>query len=69
MGRLGLDLGAQALDRDVDQPRIAEVVVAPDLLQEELPREDLARSPGELGQEAELGVAQRDLLVVATNRV
>ena len=69
MRRLGLHLRPQPLDGDVDEARIAQVVVAPDLVEEQLPREDLAGPAGQLGEQAELGVAEGDLMLVATDGV
>ena len=39
VGRVGLDLGAQAADVDVDQATVTEVAVAPDPLQQDLAAE------------------------------
>ena len=47
-GGVGLDLGAQPADCDVDQPRIAQVVVAPDPIEQDVAAEHLAGVPGEL---------------------
>src|SRR5262249_26104666 len=63
MRRVILDLAAQALDGDVHQPRVADVVVAPDPFQEQLPCEDLPRTPGQLEQQPELG--RREAYVAA----
>src|ERR1700733_4817598 len=51
----GLHLGPQAADVDVDQPPVAEVVVAPDPVEQLLAGQHLVRVGGELAQEAELG--------------
>jgi hypothetical protein len=51
---LGAQLGAQPPDVDVDRAGAAEVVVAPDLLEELGAREDPARVLGEVLQELEL---------------
>src|SRR5919112_6771458 len=53
--RILLDLRAQASDRDIDQPGIAEVVVAPNAVEQLVAREDLARALRELDEEVELG--------------
>ena len=42
-GRVGLDLRPQPPDGDVDQPRVAEVVVAPDAVEQQVAGEHLAR--------------------------
>src|SRR4051794_15961019 len=47
---VGAELGPQPAYVDVDRTRAAEVVVAPDLLQQLLPRED---ATGVLGEELE----------------
>src|SRR4249920_2428791 len=60
--RIVLDLGPQPLDGRVHETRIAEVVVVPDELEQQLAREDLLRPARELEQEAELGRGKRDLL-------
>ena len=59
VGRVGLDLGAQPADRHVHQPRVAEVVVAPDPVEQHVAAEDLAGVPGELDEQVELGPGQR----------
>ena len=46
--RVVLDLGPQPLDGHVDEARVAEVLVVPYALEEELAREDLTRALGEL---------------------
>src|SRR5215211_751081 len=63
--RVVLHLRAEALDGHVDEPGVAEVVVVPDALQQEVASEDLARAPGELEQQSELGGAQAQLLASA----
>src|SRR4051812_25187129 len=60
-----LDLRPQPPDRDVHQPRIAEVVVAPDPVEERLPGEDLAGMLRELGEQVELRAREADLDAVA----
>ena len=55
---LGAELGAEAADVDVDGAGAAEVVVAPDLLEQLLAAEDAARVLGEVLQELELLVGQ-----------
>src|SRR5687768_10570526 len=42
VGGIGLDLGAQTPDVDIDQPAVAEVVVAPHPLEQLLPAEHAA---------------------------
>src|SRR5215207_6829923 len=63
--RVVLHLRAEALDGHVDEPGVAEVVVVPDALQQEVASEDLAWAPGELEQQSELGGAQAQLLAAA----
>ena len=58
-GRIGLDLGAEALDRDIDEAGIAEVVVAPDTVEQHVTRQDLAGVAGELDEQVELRPGQR----------
>ena len=58
----GLDLGPEAADMDVDEAPVAEVVVAPDPLEELLTREDLACISGELAEQEELGAGEVHLL-------
>src|SRR5215212_9851830 len=60
-----LDLGAQPPDRHVDEARVAEVVVAPDAVQELVPGQDLTGALDQLGQQVELSPRQRNLLAVA----
>ena len=50
---------------DIDKAPVAEVVVAPDPLQELLAGQDLACVSGELAKKEELGAGQVDLLAVA----
>ena len=64
-----LDLAAQALDVDVDQPGVAGVAVAPDLLEEDLTGEDLPRLAGERHEEVELQRRERQRAAVALDRV
>src|SRR6185295_14016799 len=56
-----LDFRAETLDRDVHEPRIAQVLVVPDALKEQVTGEDLARPPRELEQQLELGRGETDL--------
>src|SRR5580693_4402846 len=63
-----LDLGAQAPDVDVDEPAVAEVVVAPHPVEQLLPAEHLARVRGQLTQEAELGAGAVHLGTGAPDR-
>src|SRR5439155_17140971 len=53
-GGVVLDLCPQALDRNVDQARVAQVVVAPHPLKEHLAREHLSRPSSHLQQESGL---------------
>src|SRR6266545_1720092 len=64
--RVVLHLRAEALDSNVDEPGVSEVVVVPDALQQELASEDLARAPGELEQQPEFRGAQVHLLAAAS---
>src|SRR3954451_11590609 len=52
--RVALDLGAQSLHVHVDQPGVRRVPIAPDLLQQQLPGEHLARLAREGHQQVEL---------------
>src|SRR5438477_4690473 len=67
--RVALDLRAQPLDVDVNEPGVGRVPVAPDLLQQHLAGEDLPRLAGERDQQVELERGQRDLLAVALDLV
>ena len=58
--RVLLDLGAQPLHVHVDQPGVGGVPVAPDLLQQHLAGEHLARLAGQRDQQVELQRGQRD---------
>src|SRR6476469_969969 len=64
-GGIRLDLRPQPLDRDVDQARVAKIVVAPDPVEENVAGQDLAGMADELEQEVELGAGERDLRAVA----
>ncbi len=55
-----LDLGAQPADVDVDDPRVAEVAVAPHPLEQVLARADPPLRERELDEQPELGARQRD---------
>src|ERR1700730_18943885 len=57
-----LDLGAQAPDVDVDEAPVAEVVVAPDPVEQLLPAQDLVGARGPLAPEAGLGPCAGDLV-------
>ena len=57
--RVVLDLPAQPLNGDVNEPRVAEVVVVPDQLEQQFTREDLLGPARELEQQAKLGGGQR----------
>src|SRR5205807_3851941 len=59
--RVVLDLAAEALHRDVDQSRVAEVVVVPHALEEHLPSEDLPRAARQLEEQPELGGREREV--------
>ena len=52
--RVGLDLGAQPLHVDVDQPGVGGVAVAPDLLEQHLAGEHLPGLAGQADQQVEL---------------
>ena len=66
--RVLLDLRPQSLDRGVDEPGVAEVVVVPDELQQELAREHLLGPLRQLEQELELRRGQLELLPLAPSR-
>src|SRR5581483_4699872 len=59
-GSLGVvtELRPEAVDRHVDQPGVAEVVVAPDSLQEGFPAEDAVGVAGQFEEQPELGGRQ-----------
>src|SRR6516164_7783696 len=61
---VGLDLGPQAPDVDVDEAAVAEVVVAPDAVEQLLAAEHLVGAGRELAQEAELRPGAVDLFAV-----
>src|SRR5207247_3172410 len=63
--RISFDLRAQPLDGDVDEARVAEVVVVPDELEQELASEHLFRPARELQQEPELRCGQLEVLPLA----
>ena len=65
VGRVGLHLGAQPADVHVDEPAVAEVVVAPHLVEQALPAEHPARVLGQLAQQAELGLGEVQLVAGA----
>ena len=71
LGVLGvvLDLRAQPLDVDVDEPGVTGVAVAPDLLEQHLAGEDLPRLAREGDEQVELERRQRERLAVALDRV
>jgi hypothetical protein len=58
-----LDLHPQAADVGVDEPGVAEVLVAPHPLEELVAREHRAGVVGELAQQAELGLGEAELVV------
>src|SRR6478736_679869 len=59
--RIGLHLGAQSSDVDVDQASVAEVPVAPHLVEEGLPAEHPSGVLSQLDEQAELGLGEVDL--------
>ena len=64
MAGIGLDPAAQPVDVDVHGPRLAGVVVAPDVLEQLVAGEDLARVADEEGEQLErLGLERHDLAV------
>ena len=63
--RVRLDLRSQPPDVDVDEPAVAEVVVAPDPVEELLAAQDLARVGRQLTEQAEFGTGAVDLDPVA----
>ena len=63
--RVVLDLGAQPLHVDVDQPGVAGVPVAPDLLEQHLAGEDLPRLAGQGDEQVELERGEADAAAVA----
>src|SRR4051812_32015132 len=65
IGSVDFDLGAQAAHMDVDQATVTEVVVAPDLVEQRLAAEHLARILRELAQQTELGLGEVHLVTVA----
>jgi len=65
--RIALDLRPETLDRHVDEPRIAEIVVAPDPIEQDVPRQDLSGVAGQLHEQVELGPGEGDLGAVANN--
>src|SRR5436305_1636009 len=60
-----LDLGAQPLDVDVDQPGVRGVPVTPDLLEQMLAGEHLTGLSGQGGEQVELERCQLDRLAIA----
>ena len=62
MGRVVLHLRPQALNGDVHEPGIAQVLVVPDAVQQELACEHSGRSSCQLEQEAELGRREVEIL-------
>src|SRR3954453_6760005 len=63
--RIGLDLRAEAADRDIDEPRVAQVVVAPDPVEQRVAAQHLAGMARQLRQEVELRTGQCDVLAVS----
>ena len=62
MFRVAFDLGAQALHVDVNEPGVRRVPVTPDLLEQHLAGEDLARLASQRDEQVELERRQRDLV-------
>src|SRR6516225_9274540 len=71
LGVLGilLDLGPQPLNVHVDQPGVRRVPVAPDLLEQHLPGEDLPGLAGQRDQQVELQRGEIEGLAVALDRM
>src|SRR5829696_1182930 len=61
VGRIHLDLGAQAPDVYVDQAPVAEVPVAPHPVEQHLSAEDPTRVGRQLAQQSELGLGEVQL--------
>src|SRR5579885_802280 len=59
-GRVLVDLGSQSLDVDVERPRVADVVSAPDVVDERLAPDQAAGLLDEQPQELELFAAKAD---------
>src|SRR5438477_13191185 len=64
IGGVVLHLQAQTPDVDVDQAAVAEVSVAPHLVEQRLPAEHPPRGIGQLAQQPELGAREVDLQAV-----
>jgi len=62
--RVGLHLGPEATDVDVDETTVAEVVVAPDPVEQLFAAQHLVGVGGQLAQEPELGARAVHLLAV-----
>src|SRR5262249_24084700 len=67
--RVSLDLRPEALHVHVDQPCVGGVPVAPDLLEEDLPGESLARLASQGDQQIEFQRGEADDLAVTPDRV
>src|SRR5689334_9341399 len=67
--RIGLDHGAKPVDVDIDRPRLARVVVAPDLLEQLVAADDLAGVTEQERQEVEDLRLDREDLAVAEQAV
>src|SRR6185503_13814861 len=63
--RIGLDLGTEPSDRDVDEARVTEIVIPPDPVEEDVAAEDLSWVAGEVDEQVELRSRELDLLVAA----
>src|SRR5439155_26649726 len=64
MSGVVLQLGPEPLHGYVHQARIAEVVIVPHALEQDLASEHLTGSAGHLQQEPELGGREREILAV-----
>ena len=68
LGGVVAELGAQAADVDGDGAGVVEEGEVPDRLHQLVAREDLAGVSGEVGEQVELALGQRDLLAVEGDR-
>lgn len=69
MLRIGFDLAAQPLHVHVDEPCVAGMAIAPDLLQQQFAGERLPRGARECEQQVELQRGERNQSVTAVHRV